>query len=285
MAITSYPFDGQVATEAQYTKLFSEFQDSGITNSVWSTSLRVVANGSNRDISILPGRAFIRGHIYESTETQVITPPMALNSWRNDLYVLRLDPSLNQITLVRIVGSPNAGRPALTQTETGIFELPLADVWMGSNYNYADQSHITDLRSWAGHRTGVWYNATRPPSPRVGKLGRNLSTNKWEFWNGSEWQEFGTASWGNLSGKPETYPPSSHTHGWDGITDKPTAFPPAAHTHAELQTQIDALAARIAALETGAGSVAARVETLETDAVALEARVEALETPEPEGGA
>lgn len=40
-----------------------------------------------------------------------------------------------------------------------------------------------------------------------------------------------TVTWSTLSGKPATFPPSSHTHLWADITDKPTTFPPATHTH------------------------------------------------------
>lgn len=34
-----------------------------------------------------------------------------------------------------------------------------------------------------------------------------------------------TISWSNVTGKPATFPPSSHTHSWDEITGKPTTFP------------------------------------------------------------
>ncbi len=38
-------------------------------------------------------------------------------------------------------------------------------------------------------------------------------------------------AWGNVSGKPSTYTPSSHTQAWDTITGKPSSFPPSGHTH------------------------------------------------------
>nr|WP_288861077.1 hypothetical protein [uncultured Faecalicatena sp.] len=70
-----------------------------------------------------------------------------------------------------------------------------------------------------------------------------------------------TKTWGGITGKPSTFPPSAHTHGnaditdldaakltgtintarlpaisatsvpWTGITNKPSTFPPSAHTH------------------------------------------------------
>ncbi|PTQ68132.1 phage tail protein [Pseudomonas sp. GV071] len=33
------------------------------------------------------------------------------------------------------------------------------------------------------------------------------------------------AKWANVSGKPATFPPSTHSHSWDSVTDKPTNFP------------------------------------------------------------
>jgi hypothetical protein len=40
-----------------------------------------------------------------------------------------------------------------------------------------------------------------------------------------------THSWGDITGKPNLFPPSAHTHLWADLTDKPSTFPPAAHTH------------------------------------------------------
>ena len=37
--------------------------------------------------------------------------------------------------------------------------------------------------------------------------------------------------WDDLIAKPETYPPTAHTHGWGAIFGKPATFPPDPHTH------------------------------------------------------
>lgn len=37
--------------------------------------------------------------------------------------------------------------------------------------------------------------------------------------------------WGQVTGKPDAYPPSAHNHAWSNITGKPSAFPPASHGH------------------------------------------------------
>ena len=42
----------------------------------------------------------------------------------------------------------------------------------------------------------------------------------------------GTPSWADITDKPATFPPATHTHAWSTVTGKPTTFPPAAHSHA-----------------------------------------------------
>lgn len=38
-------------------------------------------------------------------------------------------------------------------------------------------------------------------------------------------------SWGDVTGKPSTFPPAAHSHAWAEVTGKPSSFPPAAHSH------------------------------------------------------
>src|SRR5699024_5256061 len=59
-----------------------------------------------------------------------------------------------------------------------------------------------------------------------------------------------TIGWGNIEGKPSTFPPASHSHAWSTITGKPTTFTPTAHTHA--QEEIDGLVAKLEALTNAA---------------------------------
>lgn len=40
-----------------------------------------------------------------------------------------------------------------------------------------------------------------------------------------------TIPWANVTGKPSTFPPSSHSHSWGEITGKPSTFTPSSHTH------------------------------------------------------
>jgi hypothetical protein len=83
----------------------------------------------------------------------------------------------------------------------------------------------------------------------------------------ADWAETDTTAKGFIKNKPETFPPSSHTHtvaqitnfpttwAWNSISGKPSSFTPSAHTHAiadvtGLQTALDAKATT-AALTTG----------------------------------
>ena len=39
-------------------------------------------------------------------------------------------------------------------------------------------------------------------------------------------------SWGDITGKPSTFPAATHSHAWGDITGKPSTFPAATHSHA-----------------------------------------------------
>jgi hypothetical protein len=58
----------------------------------------------------------------------------------------------------------------------------------------------------------------------------------------------GSLAWADITGKPTTFPPATHSHTWDSVTSKPTTFPPASHTHAQADvTGLTALAADVGA--------------------------------------
>lgn len=85
----------------------------------------------------------------------------------------------------------------------------------------------------------------------------------------------GSVGWGDITGKPSTFPPSTHSHpidqvtglqtaldsklesvAWGDVTGKPSTFAPSAHTHTiadieTLQSMLDDILSRLAALEGG----------------------------------
>ncbi|RPF45749.1 endosialidase-like protein [Streptomyces sp. Ag109_G2-6] len=232
MAITSYPFDNQSVTETQFSQMFREFQESGVVASFGGSGFTVTA-GTGMNLNVSSGLAFLRGHMVQSTATEVVTIPAAGTSVRVDRVILRLDPSLNSIVLAVKQGTAGSTTPAaLTQTDTGIYELPLAQVTVNASVTSIASGDITRTRPFVGTRILVWNTLTRPASPRLGQIGYNADTSTFEFWNDTAWTPLiSNVSWTNLSGKPATFPPSTHTHKWAEITDAPTSLPPAAHTH------------------------------------------------------
>lgn len=69
-----------------------------------------------------------------------------------------------------------------------------------------------------------------------------------------------TVTWGNVDGKPATFPPESHTHTWDAVTGKPTTFSPAAHQHA--LADVTGLESRLDGMDAAISSPGAGWETL-----------------------
>ncbi|MEU0674461.1 tail fiber domain-containing protein [Streptomyces sp. NPDC006172] len=232
MTITSYPFDSQSVTETDYSRLFREFQSTGVADSLGGTSFYTYADGTGMTVKVNAGFAIIRGHAVYSTATEPLTIAAAGTSARVDRVVLRLDPAANSITLAVLTGTAGSSTPPTpTQTDTGIYEFPLATVAVGANVTSIAAGAVTGERKFVGNTVGGWTTTTRPSSPRVGRLGYNSDTKGWEFWNGTAWTDLSQAvSWSTVDGKPATFPPSSHTHLWADITDKPSTFPPAAHT-------------------------------------------------------
>ncbi len=194
MAITSYPFENQDTSETQYSLLFRELQDSGVADSFGAPGFAVTANASGMQVIMQPGFAIVRGHAVHSTSTETVRldPPEA--AVRIDRIVLRLDPAANAVAPAVVKGVPGADAPALTQTDTGIFELPLARVQVDVGVGSIAGDKVTDDRPYVGARIGVWSTRTRPSGFRTYKLGYNTSIERWEFWNGTQWQGLKAAS-------------------------------------------------------------------------------------------
>jgi hypothetical protein len=233
VAITSYPFDSQAVTETDYSRLFREFQSTGVADSVGGTGLSVYADGTGMTVKVNSGFAIVRGHAIYSTAIEPLTVTASNTTARVDRVVLKLDPATNSITLVVKAGTAGSSTPpALTQTDTGIYELSLATVAVGANVTSISAASVTGDRQFVGNTVGGWTTATRPSSPRTGRLGYNTTTATWEFWSGSAWTNITQAiDWTTLTNKPATFAPAAHTHLWADITDKPTTFTPATHSH------------------------------------------------------
>ncbi|MFF7800260.1 tail fiber domain-containing protein [Streptomyces olivaceus] len=233
MSISSYPFDEQSVSEGQYSYLFRELAShSGIADSVGGAGFNVYGDGSGMRVKVNAGYAIVRGHAVQSTATETVTIAAASAATRYDRVVLRLDPTANTITIAVVQGTSGGGVPALTQTDTGVYEFPLATITVPIGTATISPSNVQGEREFLGNSVGGWTTATRPRGPRTGRLGLNTSTNQWEFWDGTQWRDLApTINWSTIQGAPSTFPPASHTHPWGDVTGKPSTFPPGLHVH------------------------------------------------------
>lgn len=217
MAITSYPFDSQLTTESQYSKLFRELQDTGVVGSYGGTDLKVTANGTGMKVQIAAGLAIVRGHVIWSTDVEELAIDSAGVNTRTDLIVAHLDPATNAITLQVIKGSAfDASIPAMVQTDVDIYEIPLGTVTIPPGTVSITADKVSDRRIFTAQGIGVWRTATRPAAPRLSKMGWNTDTTRFEFWDGAVWSDL-TVPWTAVSGKPATFPPANHFHNFGDI--------------------------------------------------------------------
>lgn len=206
MAITSYPFENADTTEGQYSALFRELQDTGVVGSFGDASLRVTGDSTGMQVKAAAGSAFVRGFFLSSTAVETIQIQPATAQPRIDRVVARLNPATDSITLAVLPGTPAAtspAPPALTQTDTGIWDMPLARVTVRAGTATISAADVADERPWIGHRAGLWTTGGRPTSPRQGRLGLNMDSGRWEYWWGTTWVELAPdPAWSTITGVP-----------------------------------------------------------------------------------
>lgn len=190
MTITSYPFDSEDTTESQYTLLFRELQDSGVVDTFGGTAYAPSADGSGMTVKLQPGFAIVRGHAVNSDALYTVTIDPATSQQRIDVVVLRLDPTANTILPAVVKGTPATSGPpvpALTQSATAVYELPIAQVLVGANVTQISNDKVTDIRRYVAGRVGAWSTGTRPTSPRKYAFGFNTTIGAFEFHDGTTW--------------------------------------------------------------------------------------------------
>ncbi|QZN86604.1 hypothetical protein [Cellulomonas sp. C5510] len=212
MTQTSWPFENADTSETQYSYLVREFLDPGVAGAPGDTTLRVTAGSTGLAVTVAPGRAFARGYMLSVTGTESLAlEPAHASLARIDRVVARFDPTADAATLEVVPGTPGSGAaPALTVTDTGVFDLALASVAVAAGQTTTSASDVTDERVYLGN---VWSTATRPGSTRnpvppvKGRsLGFNLTLNAYEYWDGAAWRPLipPPPTWATLTGKPTT---------------------------------------------------------------------------------
>ena len=129
-----------------FAKYFASFIGNGVFPNP-STNLQVLSN-NNMTVSIDIGKAFINGYYYENTTKLVKTIDVAdgvLN--RIDLVVLRLD-YINREIKVYVKEGTFASTPKSQslQRDSDMYELALAELYIGAGATTITQANITDLR-------------------------------------------------------------------------------------------------------------------------------------------
>lgn len=187
MAQSSFPFQAVDTTETQYSQLFRLLtpRGHGINGVPGDTTLKASANSSGMNVTVTAGQAIVRGHMYISTATETLAIQSSEANPRIDTVVLTLDPTANSIVLAVVKGtaavSPSA--PTLTQTDSGNYQFPIANVAVSASATTISAGNVTDRREFL---YDVWTTATRP-TPRLGLLGVNTTTNQVEWYNGTTW--------------------------------------------------------------------------------------------------
>jgi hypothetical protein len=194
MAQASFPFDNVDTTEAQYSALFTNLQETGVKGVPGDTNLLVTGDSSGMQVRVAAGEAFVRGFYFQNTSQATVTLAAAPSTGQSriDSIVLTLDTSINSITLAAVTGTAAATgsqvAPTLTQTTTGIYQLLLANVLVGPNVITITAGNVTDIRTFMSGRFGIWTSATRPTTltPNL-TIGYNSTLGYIETWNGSAW--------------------------------------------------------------------------------------------------
>jgi hypothetical protein len=156
MAQTSWPFENIDTSETQYSLLFRNLGEGAVTGK--EQELEPFGDSTGMNVKVRAGQALVRGHYYYNTgiETLAIAAADPTNP-RIDSVVLRLDPTANSILLVVLTGTPNVSpsAPALTQTDSGIFEQLIANVDVAANATIITAGDVSDERTMFTPYTGA----------------------------------------------------------------------------------------------------------------------------------
>lgn len=125
MAYESFPFGDQSVTDEQFRRWARTFAGTAVHE-----GLGVSANSTGMNVQIAAGFATVQGLAFHNDATATITiDGNTASNPRIDTVVLRLTQGTSVVPAV-VKGMPRANPvpPTLTQTDTGTFEFPLADV-------------------------------------------------------------------------------------------------------------------------------------------------------------
>lgn len=183
MAEKSGVFAGNpIATEVELARLFQGFQLDGVRGNPSDDACRVVPEGG-LNVKVRPGYGHVAGYWYESSgdgEVRAIAPNAA-GQPRVDLVVLRADPEADSVTAAIREGTPKAApvAPDPVRQQGGVWELPLARVWVSAGAASIGAGQIEDAREFAGTTVAPSYSYNRPDKPAMGQLIYESDSGRW----------------------------------------------------------------------------------------------------------
>lgn len=157
MAQSAWPFENIDTSETQFSQWARNIGE-GVKGTSGGTELKVFGDSTGMQVKVPAGYAMVRGHYYSNTAQETLTIAAAHATLaRIDSVVLQLDPSANTILLVVKTGtaasSPSA--PALVQTDSGVYEIRLANVAVAAATTTITSGNVTDTRTFLGTLSAV----------------------------------------------------------------------------------------------------------------------------------
>ena len=211
---SSWPYVAEPTTDAEYSWLLREMKN-GVTRSNGSNTLKGSADSSGMVTFLDPGRCIIQGFMYRNTATFDLTHDASTAQPRIDVVVIELDTTeavaddRAQARIVKGTAAASPVVPSLTQTDTGIYQLPLYQVAIGAGVTNISNGNVTDLRHFRPTMNDRGTTAERPSDPVLGELYYNTTLTRWESYNGSTWVGLNATTVGGRTIYDSTSDPTS----------------------------------------------------------------------------
>lgn len=136
-----------------FADYFASFIKNGIFyNDGYEDSLKVIANSpADMSVTVKPGHGWINGYWYENNDNLALDVSIADGALsRIDIVVLRLDFTTRSMYCAVVEGTPSTNPVAPEPARTAeIYELQLAQVFVGAGVTTITSNNITDTRSSA----------------------------------------------------------------------------------------------------------------------------------------
>lgn len=133
-------------TQAQlvemYRALFTKTANRGGVSPEYLNELAV--SGTSSPVAVATGAAIVYGFFYVNDASLNVTVPTPSVSTRIDRIVLRASWAAQTVRIARVAGTEGGAAPALTQTPSTTWEIPLATVSITTGGVIA----VTDAREW-----------------------------------------------------------------------------------------------------------------------------------------